>query len=249
MKQRSDLDNNILNSLGEAVVTGELPDIITVTARGTPRSRGIDVYSEDEVVVPPEGIGPLLYGRSLTPIKSGLESLKEMFLGGLRNISGLPASKASTRFKISDTAKEIISNSRDLDEATFMFFPYLRELAPGATYQDARSYLNSIMNSEMKTLDPKPQYRSPNDLRGVFQDTERQEQDAILRELEELQSKGELGDTPAYYNFEAANRDRLALESSLTDDKSPEQISNILRQIRDIDTRTRLARSGELFAE
>ena len=235
MRQRSDLDNNILSSLGQAVVTG-IPN------------RNIPVVEPEEVVVPPEGIGPLIYGRSPTPIKSGLESLKEMFLGGLRNISGLPASKVSTRFKILDTAKEIISNSRDLNEATFMFFPYLRELAPGATYQDARSYLNSIMTSEMKTLDPKPQYRSPNDLRDVFQDTERQEQDAILRELEELERRGELGDTPAYYNFEAANRDRLALESSLTEDKSPEQISDILRQIRDIDTRTRLAQSGELFA-
>ncbi len=144
MRQRSDLDNNILNSLGEAVVTEELPDIITVTARGTPRSRGIDVYSEDEVVVPPQGIGPLLYGRSLTPIKSGLETLRERFLGGLRNITGLVASKASTRNKISDIAQQILANSKDMNEATFMFFPYLRELAPGATYQNARSYLDSI---------------------------------------------------------------------------------------------------------
>tara|TARA_B100000212_G_C27008715_1_gene378131 strand:- start:36 stop:503 length:468 start_codon:yes stop_codon:yes gene_type:complete len=144
MRQRSDLDNNILNSLGEAVVTEELPDIITVTARGTPRSRGIDVYPEDEVVVPPQGIGPLLYGRSLTPIKSGLETLRERFLGGLRNITGLVASKASTRNKISDIAQQILANSKDMNEATFMFFPYLRELAPGATYQNARSYLDSI---------------------------------------------------------------------------------------------------------
>ena len=162
VRGRSDLDNNILSSLGKAVV-GE--SVVT----GIP-NRNMPVIEPEEVVVPPEGIGPLLYGRSPTPIKSGLESLKEGFLTGLRNISGLPASKASTRFKISDTAREIISNSRDLDEATFMFFPYLRELAPGATYQNARSYLDSIMTSEMKTLDPKPEYRSPNDLRDVFQD-------------------------------------------------------------------------------
>ena len=180
VRGRSDLDNNILSSLGEAVVTGkrsELSDREQLTGvldnyrifgGQSPASLGLD--PQDEVVVPPEGIGPLLYGRSPTPIKSGLESLKERFLTGLRNISGLPASKASTRNKILDTAKQIISNSTDLDEATFMFFPYLRELAPGATYQNARSYLNSIMTSEMKTLDPKPEYRSPNDLTDVFQD-------------------------------------------------------------------------------
>lgn len=128
---RSDLDNNILSVLGETVVMGT-PD------------RNMSVMEPEEVVVPPEGIGPLLYGRSPTPIKSGLEALKERFMGGLRNISGLVASKASTRNQISDIAEEILANSKDMNEATFMFFPYLRELAPGATYQNARSYLDSI---------------------------------------------------------------------------------------------------------
>ena len=128
---RSDLDNNILSVLGETVVMGT-PD------------RNMSVMEPEEVVVPPEGIGPLLYGRSPTPIKSGLEALKERFMGGLRNMSGLVASKASTRNQISDIAQEILANSKDMNEATFMFFPYLRELAPGATYQNARSYLDSI---------------------------------------------------------------------------------------------------------
>tara|TARA_Y100000114_G_scaffold33106_1_gene28477 strand:- start:498 stop:929 length:432 start_codon:yes stop_codon:yes gene_type:complete len=128
---RSDLDNNILSVLGETVVMGT-PD------------RNMSVMEPEEVVVPPEGIGPLLYGRSPTPIKSGLEALKERFMGGLRNMSGLVASKASTRNQISDIAEEILANSKDMNEATFMFFPYLRELAPGATYQNARSYLDSI---------------------------------------------------------------------------------------------------------
>ena len=128
---RSDLDNNILSVLGETVVMGT-PD------------RNMSVMEPEEVVVPPEGIGPLLYGRSPTPIKSGLEALRERFMGGLRNMSGLVASKASTRNQISDIAEEILANSKDMNEATFMFFPYLRELAPGATYQNARSYLDSI---------------------------------------------------------------------------------------------------------
>ena len=128
---RSDLDNNILSVLGETVVMGT-PD------------RNMSVMEPEEVVVPPEGIGPLLYGRSPTPIKSGLEALRERFMGGLRNMSGLVASKASTRNQISDIAQEILANSKDMNEATFMFFPYLRELAPGATYQNARSYLDSI---------------------------------------------------------------------------------------------------------
>ena len=128
---RSDLDNNILSVLGETVVMGT-PDT------------NMSVMDPEEVVVPPEGIGPLLYGRSPTPIKSGLEALRERFMGGLRNMSGLVASKASTRNQISDIAEEILANSKDMNEATFMFFPYLRELAPGATYQNARSYLDSI---------------------------------------------------------------------------------------------------------
>lgn len=144
MKQRSDLDNNILNSLGEAVVTEKFPDILDVTVRGTPQSRGIFLDSEDEVVVPPEGIGPLLYGRSPTPIRSGLESLKEKFLGGLRNITGVISPRASTTNEILNIAQEILANSNDMDEATYMFFPYLQELAPGATYQNARAYLGSV---------------------------------------------------------------------------------------------------------
>ena len=68
---RSDLDNNILSVLGETVVIGT-PD------------RNMSVMEPEEVVVPPEGIGPLLYGRSTTPIKSGLEALRERFMGGLR---------------------------------------------------------------------------------------------------------------------------------------------------------------------
>tara|TARA_R100001509_G_scaffold40153_1_gene21494 strand:+ start:718 stop:1149 length:432 start_codon:yes stop_codon:yes gene_type:complete len=138
---RSDLDNNILSVLGETVVTG------------TP-NRNMPVIEPEEVVVPPEGIGPLLYGRSPTPIKSGLEALRERFLGGLRNMSGLVASKASTRNEILDIAEEVLANSKDMNEATFMFFPYLRELAPGATYQNARSYLDSIQRpSGIKSLE------------------------------------------------------------------------------------------------
>ena len=94
VRGRSDLDNNILSVLGETVVMGT-PD------------RNMSVMEPEEVVVPPEGIGPLLYGRSPTPIKSGLEALKERFMGGLRNMSGLVASKASTRNQISDIAEEI----------------------------------------------------------------------------------------------------------------------------------------------
>ena len=110
---------------------------------GTP-DRNMSVMEPEEVVVPPEGIGPLLYGRSPTPISSGLEALQERFMGGLRNITGLVAPKVSTRNTISDIAQEILANSKDMDEATFMFFPYLQELAPGATYQNAKAYLGSI---------------------------------------------------------------------------------------------------------
>jgi hypothetical protein len=142
-RQRSDLDNNILNSLGEAVVTEN--KFRNFANDFTDKSSAFfELNPEDEVVVPPEGIGPLLYGRSPTPIRSGLESLKEKFLSGLRNITGVISPRASTTNEILNIAQEILANSNDINEATYMFFPYLQELAPGATYQNARAYLGSV---------------------------------------------------------------------------------------------------------
>ena len=90
------------------------------------------------------------------------------------------------------------------------------------------------------------EYRSPNDLRGVFQDTERQEQDALLKELEELERRDELPQPT--FDFELSNKDYLELERSLGDATTVEEKNKILRRLGEINRLEALARSGKLYA-
>lgn len=213
---------------------------------------------EDEVVVTPEGIGPLMYGRSRLGnigdrISSGIGSLKEF----LQYYFGNPTVNAELLDYV-DSMRTITNN---LEQATEALYPVFQKMNPRISYAKLREILlqrgfvpslqteedflpETIIRPQPEMVPEMPFAPSPPPIRDVFQDTERQKQDALLRELEELQRRGELGNTPAPFDFAQSNRDYLELERSLGDPTlTLEQRGEIGRKIAEINRLQALARS------
>ena len=120
------------------VIRGKLPDILDVTVEGTPRNRGIFIDPEDEVVVTPEGIGPLMYGRSRLGnigdrISSGIGSLKEF----LQYYFGNPRVNVELLDYI-DSMRTITNN---LEQATEALYPVFQKMNPSISYAKLREIL------------------------------------------------------------------------------------------------------------
>jgi len=156
-RQRSDLDNNILSSLGEAVVTEtdkilenpSMIDLFPIQRRALSSIRDFlgqdskqspvgSLNPEDEVVVTPEGIGPLMYGRSkLGDIGDRLSS----GIGSLKNIFQYYFGDPTVNVELLDYIDSMRNYTNNLEEATEALYPIFQEMNPSISYAKLREIL------------------------------------------------------------------------------------------------------------